>query len=50
MASKCNMPVITIPIPSFDPIAILEAILAIFGITLPQLPTLQLPAAFCPLD
>jgi hypothetical protein len=44
------MPVIQFPVPSFDPIALLMALLSIFGITLPQLPTLQLPAAFCPLD
>ena len=48
--SLCNPPSISISVPDFDIIALLEDLLSLFGITLPQMPTISLPAPFCPLD
>jgi hypothetical protein len=50
MASLCNMPSLSIPIPTFDILAIITAMLKLLGITLPAMPTIPFPAPFCPLD
>jgi hypothetical protein len=48
--SLCSPPSLTVPLPSIDLIALLKTLLAILGITPPQMPTIPMPALFCPLD
>jgi hypothetical protein len=48
--SLCNYASLSIPVPTFDPIAILKALLQALGLHIPQMPTIPLPAPFCPLD
>jgi hypothetical protein len=48
--SLCNLPTITLPAPSFDILSLITALLALLGIPLPPMPTIPLPALFCPLD
>ena len=48
--SLCNLPSLEIPIPNIDPMAALIAILQLLNISIPQMPTIALPAPFCPLD
>ncbi len=48
--SLCDLPTLTIPVPTFDPIALLEDLLSLFGISLPPMPTIPIPSGFCPLD
>jgi hypothetical protein len=50
MASACNPPQLTAPLPGFDPVALLMALLKVFSISLPQMPSIPAPAPFCPLD
>jgi hypothetical protein len=49
MASLCTPPSITIP----NPASVLAAIIALLeglGVQIPPIPTIPLPAPFCPLD
>ena len=48
--SDCDLPALTVSEPDFDLLAILEDLLSVFGISLPQMPTVPLPPPFCPLD
>jgi len=48
--SLCNPPSLSIPVPTLDPLAIIETILQFLGITVPQMPTTPIPPPFCPLD
>lgn len=50
MASLCNFTQLSIPNPTIDPIAILQALLSALGLSLPKMPTIALPTPFCPLD
>lgn len=48
-ASACNMPSLSLPgLP--DPLELILQALASLGIQIPELPTIPLPAPFCPLD
>lgn len=49
VASVCNPPTLSLPIPD-DPLALIVAVLESLGISIPKLPTIQLPSGFCPLD
>jgi hypothetical protein len=48
--SLCNFGALTIPVPPFDLVALLKALLAALGISIPQMPTIPFPPPFCPLD
>lgn len=49
MASLCTPPSLTIPNPTSILAAIIAA-LAALGIQIPPMPTIPIPAPFCPLD
>lgn len=48
--SLCNFSNLSLPAPSFDILALITALLALLGITLPDMPTVPIPTPFCPLD
>ena len=48
--SLCNPPSLTVPTPPLDLVALLKALLGALGIHLPQMPSIPMPAPFCPLD
>ena len=50
-ATLCNYPNIELPdFSGFDPEAVLDSLLSLFGISPPDFPTLPIPSPFCPLD
>lgn len=48
--SLCNAPSLSIPTPTLDPLAIITVILGVLGFKIPPMPTIPMPAPFCPLD
>jgi len=49
MASACSPPSLTIPSPT-SILDLIVQLLAGLGISIPPMPTIPLPAPFCPLD
>ena len=48
--SLCNYPSLSIPLPALDPLAIITVILGVLGLSIPPMPSIPMPAPFCPLD
>lgn len=48
--SLCNSPTLSLPAPPTDVVAILKALLALLGISIPPMPSIPGPPVYCPLD